>query len=67
MGTGGQILNSYQNLIFGNELSNITFGINWYLNQYTKFQFNYIRSFVNNGMHGDANTDIMAFRAQLDF
>jgi len=58
--------NSFQNAISGNELSDITFGLNWFLNQYAKFQFNYIHSFVNApGLH--SNTDIFAVRAQLDF
>ncbi len=60
-------MNDFANNVFGNELSNTTLGVNWYLNQYTKFQFNWIHSFVNTGTGLYASSDIYAIRAQLDF
>jgi phosphate-selective porin OprO/OprP len=59
--------NRFQNGVFGNELSNVTLGLNWYLNQYTKFQFNWIHSLVNSGAGLYSESDIFAVRAQLDF
>ncbi len=53
--------------IAGGRLNNITVGVNWYLNPRTKFQFNYIRAFLNDANQGNADTDIVAVRAQVDF
>lgn len=53
--------------IAGGELNNITWGLNWYLNDFTKLQFNYIDSDLNRAPVGDSHTDIFAVRAQLDF
>ena len=51
---------------WGGALNDVTFGVNWYLNTYTKFQFNYI---VANSNRGGISTsaDVLAVRAQLDF
>jgi phosphate-selective porin OprO/OprP len=51
----------------GGRLSDVTIGLNWYLNQYMKFQFNYIHAFLDRGPQGTSNTDIYAVRVQLDF
>lgn len=51
----------------GGQLNNVTYGLNWYLNDFTKMQFNYISSDLNRGPVGDSHTDIFAVRAQLDF
>lgn len=51
---------------FGGELSDFTSGLNWYLNPYTKFQFNYILVELNRG-GVLSTTNIAAVRAQLDF
>ncbi|MCA9013988.1 MAG: porin [Planctomycetaceae bacterium] len=59
--------------IQGGRLTDLTFGLNWYLNQYTKFQFNYIHAFlhsspaVNGPVVKNSNADILAVRAQVDF
>ena len=53
--------------ITGGELTNITYGLNWYLNNFTKFQLNYINADLNRAPVGDSHTDIFAFRAQVDF
>lgn len=55
-------------LVFGGWDSSHTFGVNWYLNPYTRLMFNYIHSDL--GVPGaEANTflDVFALRAQIDF
>ncbi|MBM82513.1 MAG: porin [Planctomycetaceae bacterium] len=53
--------------INGRQLSDVTAGFNWYLNQFTKFQFNYVHAFLKTAGAGDSDADIVAFRAQIDF
>ena len=53
--------------IQGRRLNNLTAGLNWYLNPFTKFQFNYIHSMLNSPLNGDSTADIFATRAQVDF
>ena len=53
--------------IRGGRLNNLTFGINWYLNRFTKFQLNYIHAFLNSPTVGDSNAGIVAARAELAF
>ncbi|WP_390620759.1 porin [Gimesia algae] len=54
-------------------MTDLTLGLNWYLNQFTKFQFNYIHAFLqssparNGPIVNDSNADIFAIRAQVDF
>lgn len=51
---------------FGGALNDVTLGVNWYLNTYTKFQFNYIYSDIyRGGINSNLNT--LCMRAQLDF
>jgi phosphate-selective porin OprO/OprP len=52
--------------IQGGRLQDMTLGANWYLNSYSKIQFNYIRAFLN-GATGNSHTDIYGLRAQMDF
>ena len=53
--------------ITGGRLKDMTLGLNWYVNNYSKIQFNYIRAFLDNKTHGDSTADIFGLRAQLDF
>lgn len=55
--------------VSGGRMNDVTLGVNWYLNQYTKLQLNYIRSIVDQTSTGVNNidTNIVALRAQLDF
>ncbi len=53
--------------IRGGRLNDLTFGLNWYLNKFTKFQFNYIHAFLDSPVNGESDADIFAARAQLDF
>ena len=57
--------------VAGGELTDLTLGANWYLNPRTRFQFNYIRAFLDDRRTGEADggfsaTDIVAVRAQVD-
>lgn len=51
----------------GRELTDLTFGLNWYLNRYTKFQFNYINANLNDPQLGRSDAHVFAVRGQLDF
>ena len=53
--------------INGRRLTDFTVGANWYWNQYTKFQFNWIHSRLNDVAIGDSEANAFAIRAQLDF
>lgn len=55
------------NGISGNRLNNLTWGMNWYLNQYAKLQFNYIHSILGGNVHGVSDFDTYAMRFQVDF
>ncbi len=51
----------------GGVLNDYTFGMNWYLNRYTKFQFNYIHADLERPISIDSAADVFAVRAQVDF
>ncbi|QDU82221.1 Porin O precursor [Polystyrenella longa] len=59
--------------IQGGRLNDTTLGLNWYLNKFTKVQFNYIHAFLNSSSatYGpivkDSDADIIAIRGQVDF
>jgi phosphate-selective porin OprO/OprP len=56
--------------IGGGRLTDVTAGLNWYLNGYTKVQFNYVRAMLNrnfNGYNGPSDADIFGARFQVDF
>ncbi len=53
--------------IAGGRLNDLTFGINWYLNRFTKFQLNYIHAFLSTPGVGESDAGIVALRAQVDF
>jgi phosphate-selective porin OprO/OprP len=55
------------NNIQGGRLNDLTLGLNWYLNRYTKLQFNNIHAFLNNPTYGPSECNIVATRAQIDF
>jgi len=56
-----------QGAVQGGELHNMTYGLNWYLNDFTKFQFNYINSDLNRGGISDGLASIYCVRCQVDF
>ena len=62
----------------GGELTDLSAGVNWYLTARCKFQFNYIRAFLNEPGTatgplagrtdvGGSAADVIAVRAQIDF
>jgi phosphate-selective porin OprO/OprP len=51
----------------GRELNDLTLGLNWYVNGFTKFQLNYIHAFLNDPRLGDSDANIYALRGQIDF
>jgi len=51
----------------GGRLTDLTAGVNWYMNAYAKLQFNYIHAFLDNPTFGDSDTGIYAARVQMDF
>ena len=53
--------------INGGRLTDFTVGCNWYWNRYTKMQFNWIHSRLNDDVIGDSRANAFAIRAQLDF
>lgn len=53
--------------IRGGRLDDLTFGLNWYLNTHTKFQFQYVRSWLDSPVNGESACSIFGVRAQLDF
>jgi len=55
------------NDVRGGTITDITGGINWYLNAYLKAQFNYIHAMSYNAASVQANTDIYDARIQIDF
>jgi len=56
------------NHIKGGEETNITLGINWYLNNRSRFMFNYIHAYVDNRSEppiNEGNVDIFQMRFQI--
>lgn len=51
----------------GRRLTNYTAGLNWYLNNFTKMQFNWIHSDLDDATIGPSTADTVAMRCQLDF
>jgi phosphate-selective porin OprO and OprP len=53
--------------IRGGRLNNLTYGLNWYLNPYTRVQWNYIRPLLDDPQFGSSTADIYAMRVGFDF
>lgn len=51
----------------GGKLNDFTAGLNWYLNGFTKFQFNYVRAMLDHPTIGNSHADIVGLRCQVDF
>jgi phosphate-selective porin OprO/OprP len=51
----------------GGYLQDLTFGLNWYLNRYTRFEFNYIHTLLDRPVGNNTESDIFGTRAQFDF
>ena len=48
-------------------LNNVTCGVNWYWNPYTRMMLNWIHPFGSDEAAGAGNADILAMRWQVDF
>ena len=55
--------------IKGNNLTDFTVGLNWYLNPYTRWKFNYVRAFLEDSRanKGNSMTDAYGMRIDFDF
>lgn len=53
--------------IQGGELTELTLGINWYMNPYTRITANYAHGFLDRAPVGDSNIDAFGLRANFDF
>ena len=53
--------------IQGNNLTDFTVGLNWYLNPYTRWKFNYVRAFLEDTRAGNSLTDAYGMRFDYDF
>jgi phosphate-selective porin OprO/OprP len=53
--------------IQGNNLTDFTIGLNWYLNPYTRAKFNYVRAFLEDTRRGNSLTDAFGIRFDYDF
>ncbi len=51
----------------GRRLTDVTVGLNWYFNAFTKFQLNWIHAQLDDPLLEDSTTQTLAFRTQLDF
>ena len=53
--------------INGRRLTNFGVGCNWYWNRYTKIQFNWLNSQLDDVSLGESDANTFAARAQIDF
>ena len=53
--------------IRGGTITDLTCGVNWYVNAYGKLMFNYIHSLPDHRTMGRSEMDAFAVRAQVDF
>ena len=53
--------------IKGNNLTDFTIGLNWYLNPYTRWKFNYIHAFLEDERNGNSLSDAYGMRFDFDF
>ncbi|MFM7075686.1 MAG: OprO/OprP family phosphate-selective porin [Planctomycetaceae bacterium] len=53
--------------IQGNNLTDFTIGLNWYLNPFTRWKFNYVRAFLEDTRRGNSLTDAYGMRFDWDF
>lgn len=53
--------------IDGNNLQDLTLGLNWYWNPYARAKFNYIRAFLDDPLFGKSATNIYGVRIDFEF
>ncbi len=54
-------------LVSGGRLTDLTVGLNWYMNPYLRMTANYVRAFADSPSGRDSGTDIFAMRVGFDF
>ncbi len=53
--------------ILGGELTELTLGLNWYMNPYTRITGNYAHAFLDRAPMGSSHCDILGLRAGFEF
>lgn len=53
--------------VAGGRLNDVSFGLNWYLNPYTRVTWNYIHSLLDSPVNGDSTANIYGMRFWFDF
>lgn len=56
--------------VTGGRLTDLTLGVNWYLNAHTRFQINHVHAMLDrsfNGFDGSSNAHIIGARFQIDY
>jgi phosphate-selective porin OprO/OprP len=53
--------------IQGNNLTDFTAGLNWYLNPYTRMKFNFVRAFLEDTTAGNSHTDAFGMRFDVEY
>jgi phosphate-selective porin OprO/OprP len=53
--------------VAGGRLQDLTFGLNWYLNRFTRLEFNYIHPILDRPIGNETHADVFGTRAQFDF
>jgi phosphate-selective porin OprO/OprP len=66
-GTYASTVSTPGDLSGGGILTDTTLGLNWYMNPYTKAQFNYIHAHSTNAAASVALSDLFDLRLQMDF
>ncbi len=51
----------------GGYLEEMTYGVNWYLNPYTRVSFNYVRPTLTDPVMGESRADMFSMRFQFEF
>jgi phosphate-selective porin OprO and OprP len=51
----------------GGRLQDLTFGVNWYLNKFTRLEFNYVNPVLDRPADNETHADVFGTRAQFDF
>jgi len=68
-----EIAARYSNIVLndkdigGNNLTDFTVGLNWYLNPYTRWKFNYIRAFLEDTKTNKGNSMTDAYGIRFDY